>query len=192
MALSNFTSDIIESAFKEIRKRRIKMKVKELSLHNLRASCWDTIERALQEISTLDLEEDALAYYTALQRSAKTLDTRVLGFEEAGRITRLLLPVCGKPSSYRTTKLSATKVTLVTWPRLSLKKSIEVSNFLAKHKVEFAMSSKGVLEIYFPEDAPPSCFYTSGLPYIWRQKQAQKIRARKINEVARKIDRGAK
>jgi hypothetical protein len=172
------------------------MKVKELSLHNLRASCWDTIERALQEISTLNLEENALPYFTGIQRSTKALDIRVLEFEEAGKITRLLLPVLGKPTGYRTAKLSTqvktTKVTLVTWPRLSLRKAIEISNFLAKHKVEFAMSSKGVLEIYFPEDAPPSCFYTSGLPYIWKQKQAQKIRARKINEVAKKIDRGAK
>lgn len=174
--------------------------VRSLRGYHLRRWQGD-IQGILEEIQSLRLSTPADAYVEAQARTRSGPEQKdVLTFEQAGAVTRLLISIIGKPTAYVMQEMhlrntghrhlkSPKNVFKVTWKALPLQQAVDLCNLLKYKGYSIGMSNKGVLELLFPEDTPPSCFFTSEEPEVWKKKQEQKKLSKQVSKVARKLDR---
>jgi len=175
-------------------------KAKDLSVWQLRTGWYGSLAALVEELKTINLEQPANEYLEAQQRYQGWKDKEILTFEQAAKVTRAMILLVGKPNSYglvwmrfknavTSKNYGKTESYRVTWKSMPLNKALEVSEILGSGKIPHGMSKKGGLEIYYPADCPPSIFYTSTLPAIWKKKQAQKSKMKQIREVDKKLAR---
>jgi len=151
------------------------------------------IKELIQKLEKFDPEDDANLWMKWWVEGHKN---RILHFEEAGKVVRLLMPILGKPTSETSYSYG---VKAFGWPSktdkplsfLQAEALLAVNGFF--EDVDYDRGYIGPagyshLKVAMSSDYYYSSFYTSDDPEVWKAKQKKQDERKKIRAVEKKLD----